>query len=250
MVTARKWVSGRDLDAPGIRLFCLPHAGSGAAGFYRWKAMLPSSIAVCPVMLPGREARLGEPSLTSVSAIVEGLHAELRADLQHPYAIFGHSMSALIAYEWTRKIASDGLPAPRVLFASGRNAPQTPPGHSALHRMNDEPMMRELAQRYGGDAELVLEDADLREIFVPIIRADLTVVGTYTSSAADALACPVRAYAGVQDHSVTEEGLHGWSQVTRSTFAARRLPGDHFYHFGAGQAELLRLIAQEIEAAG
>jgi medium-chain acyl-[acyl-carrier-protein] hydrolase len=240
------WLSQRDLAEPAnVRLFCLPHAGSGAAGFYRWKRLLPPTIAVCPVMLPGREARISRPSLTSVTAIVDALHAEARPHLARPYAIFGHSMSALIAFEWARRIQQENLPQPLCLFVSGRNAPTETPGHRDLHRLADEDMVRELGRRYGGDADLILNEPDLREVFLPIIRADLTVVETYNFIEGPPLECPVRALAGVDDHSVSPQGLTNWSRISSPNFAERRLTGDHFYHLGASQSELLAFLQQQ-----
>ena len=238
------WLSPRDLAAPGVRLFCLPHAGSGAAGFYRWKRLLPATVAVCPVLLPGREARLGEPSLLKAAAIVEELHKYAAAHLHGPYAIFGHSMGALLAYEWTRCVAAAGLRMPVCLFVSGRNAPQMGSGHSVLHRLEPESFVHELKTRYGGEPEALLRDPELREVFLPILRGDLEVVETYRWDAAEALGCNLCAFAGTDDRSVSEEGLTWWGELTSMEFESRRFPGDHFYHFGAGQAKLLRVIEE------
>jgi medium-chain acyl-[acyl-carrier-protein] hydrolase len=244
-----KWVSDRDLAGPSrVRLFCLPHAGSGAAGFYRWKRLLSAEIAVCPVMLPGREARLGTPALRSAAEIVSALQQEVREELARPYAIFGHSMSALLAFEWARAIERAGLPGPQCLFVSGRDAPQIPFGHRNLHLMEDEAMVRALAQRYGGDVKVLLEDAALREVFMPIVRADLTVVETYQFVPGPALECKLRAFAGRSDASVSELGLEAWGEMTTGPFAARRIAGDHFFHLAEGQGELLRAIELEMEA--
>ena len=240
-------VSERDLGEPGVRLFCLPHAGSGAAGFYRWKRAGLSGIAVCPVMLPGREARLAEPAMLSVGEIVSALMAELRSEMARPYAIFGHSMSALIAFEWARAMEREGLRGPEVLFVSGREAPQRELGHRDLHRREDDAMLRALEAKYGGDAGVVLEDAEMREVFLPIVRADLTVVETYRFVAGEKLKCEVRAFAGVGDKSVSDEGLAAWGEVTSGGFRAQRFAGDHFYHLGATQGELLETMAAEIK---
>ena len=242
-----RFVSERDLAEPGVRLLCLPHAGSGAAGFYRWKRAAPKGIAVCPVMLPGREARLAEPAMLSVGEIVSALMAELRGEMARPYAIFGHSMSALIAFEWARALEHEGMREPEVLFVSGREAAQRELGHRELHRMEDEAMLRALEAKYGGDANEVLMDAEMREVFLPIVRADLTVVETYRFVAGEKLKCDVRAFAGIEDKSVTEEGLAAWGEVTSGSFRAQRFAGDHFYHLGAAQGELLETIARELK---
>jgi len=240
------WLSPRDLAVPGLRLFCLPHAGSGAAGFYRWKRLLPDSVAVCPVLLPGREARLGEPSLLEIGAIVDQLHTHAAPHLDRPYAIFGHSMGALLAYEWARRIAGAGLPMPAYLFVSGRNGAQMGPGHAALHRLEPEALVRELKLRYGGEPEALLADPELRDVFLPILRGDLQAVETYAWVQEDGLRCNLRAFAGENDCSVSAEGLSRWGELTAGRFVSRRFPGDHFYHFGAGQMELLRVIVQNL----
>ena len=124
-----------------MRLFCLPHAGSGAAAFYRWRRMMDSmdsSIAVCPVLLPGREARISEPCLRSTVAAVGAL-MEASADLtDRPYAIFGHSMGALLAWCWAVALERAGRPAPQCLIVSGRVAPQVAGAQPALHRLDEE----------------------------------------------------------------------------------------------------------------
>jgi len=242
-----RFVSERDLAEPGVRLFCLPHAGSGAAGFYRWKRAAPKGIAVCPVMLPGREARLAEPAMLNVDEIVSALMAELRGEMARPYAIFGHSMSALTAFEWVRATEREGVRGPEVLFVSGREAPQREVGHRDLHRREDEAMLLALEEKYGGDANAVLADEEMREVFLPILRADLKVVETYRFVSGEKLRCEVRAFAGVDDKSVSDEGLAAWGEVTSGDFRAKRFVGDHFFHLGAAQGELLESIATELK---
>ena len=275
------WISPRDLDAPGVRLFCLPHAGSGAAGFYRWKRLLPASIAVCPVLLPGREARLGRPALTDWVSIVDELAAQVGPHVDRPYAIFGHSMGALLAYEWARR----AVPAPLCLFASGRKAPQMETSHRGLHRLPEDQFVRELKRRYGGEPEALLADPELRDVFLPILRSDLQVVESYDWEPGPGLAFEVCAMAGLEDRSVSDEGLarwgelidvsspqtygssdqiieilrsaqdddfhggavHPWGTHSSAGFVSCRFAGDHFYHFGAGQVELLRFIAETME---
>jgi len=198
-------------------------------------------------MFPGRETRLAEPAMLSVGEIVSALMAELRGEMARPYAIFGHSMSALIAFEWARALEHEGMREPEVLFVSGREAAQRELGHRELHRMEDEAMLRALEAKYGGDANEVLMDAEMREVFLPIVRADLTVVETYRFVAGEKLKCDVRAFAGIEDKSVTEEGLAAWGEVTSRSFRAQRFAGDHFYHLGAAQGELLETIARELK---
>jgi surfactin synthase thioesterase subunit len=202
---------------------------------------MPRGIDVCPVLLPGREARMAEPSVENAAELVDGLTEAIAPYLDVPFAIFGHSMGALLAYEWALRLRDR---EPVGLFVSGREAAHLPFGHRELHLLDDAAFVSELRRRYGG-ADL-LEDAELREIFLPILRADLRVVETYRHGAERLLDCPVMAFAGCGDLSVSEAGLRGWGELTRGAFEARRLPGDHFYHTGAGQAELLGAIGERL----
>jgi medium-chain acyl-[acyl-carrier-protein] hydrolase len=238
---AGNWLSQRDIR-PGarMRLFCLPHAGSGAAVFYRWKREL-TGIDVCPVLLPGREMRLAERSQENALALVEALAEAAKPYLDVPYAIFGHSMGSLLAYEWALRSS------PAYLFVSGRDAAHLPFGHRDLHTLSDAQFVAELRRRYGGMPGAFLEEPELREVFLPILRADLRLVETYRHGAETMLECPVMAFAGRDDVSVSDEGLSGWGDLTRGKFAAKRIEGDHFYHLATGQKELLRVIREALE---
>ncbi len=156
-------------------------------------------------------------------------------------------MGALLAYEWARRIQAAGLPQPMSLFVSGRRAPQLALSHTTLHRLAPEALVRELKSRYGGEPEAVLGDPELRELFLPVMRSDLQVVETYKWQPGERLRSDLLAFAGEEDRSVSEEGLAHWSTVTKDGFASRRFPGDHFYHFGKGQSELLRVISEVLE---
>jgi len=240
---AAGWLSERDVvTGAKMRLFCLPHAGAGAAGFYRWKRLLAPGIDVCPMLLPGREVRMAERSMTDAVALVEAMMAAVAPYLDVPFAIFGHSMGALLAYEWAVRLERE----PVCLFCSGRDAAHMPFGHRELYLLDDTAFVAELRRRYGEMSADLLEDAELREIFLPILRADLRVVETYRHGAERMLDCPVMAFAGADDFSVSEAGLLGWGELTRGAFEARRFTGDHFYHVGAGQAELLAAIGERL----
>jgi len=245
---ANGWLSERDIR-PGarMRLFCLPHAGSGAAAYYRWKRELHAAIDVCPVLLPGREGRLRELSMDDLHSLVTGLMDSTRVYLDVPFAIFGHSMGSLIAYEWAVHLAEAKLPEPVCLFLSGREAAHLPLGHADLHGLADEAFVEELRRRYGGSPDNLLADAELREVFLPILRADLKLVESYRHGPEAMLHCPVMAFAGAEDATVSEDGLNAWGKLTVGEFTARRFPGDHFYPGGEGQRELLDAIAQRLQ---
>src|SRR5215213_10719856 len=102
----------RPWSRDGIVLFCFPYAGGGASVFRDWIGALGSSVEVCPVQLPGREGRFREPAFTRLAPLVDSLVESLGSHLDRPFALFGHSLGALIAFEFARRLRVDRRPGP------------------------------------------------------------------------------------------------------------------------------------------
>ncbi len=214
--------------------------------FYRWKHDLPPFVELCPILLPGREARLSEPLCINSMHLMEQIIRSLTMRIDRPYAIFGHSMGALLAFELARSLRSHGLREPDYLFLSGRNAPQHRHEQQSIHHLPTDLLLAELHRRYGGLPHEILSDPQMLEIFLPILRADLTLLETHRYREQLPLDCPVMAFAGVHDRNVSNEGLAAWSQLTTASFEAQRFGGDHFYLSGEGRAPLLERISETL----
>ena len=88
---------------------------------------------------------------------------------------------------------------------------------SRLHRRSAR------ALRPAGDA--VLDNPELRAVFLPVIRADFEAVETYSYLAGEPLPVPITALGGLDDPRATEDELREWRTLTRSSFAAPPLCG-------------------------
>jgi medium-chain acyl-[acyl-carrier-protein] hydrolase len=225
-----------------MRLFCLPHAGGGAIGFRAWSAAMPASVQVCPVLLPGREMRRAEPAYADLETLVDAIATQLQPWLDLPFAIFGHSMGSLLAFEWVRRLERGGQSMPEWLFLSGRRAPDSPPDGNHLHALPDSQFLEQLTSLYQGIPQEILRDPELMEVFLPILRADISVVESYGYEEDEPLDCPITVFAGTQDASVTWDQLLDWKRQTRQRFAVQLLPGGHFYP----QEPLLQTISETL----
>ncbi len=223
------------------RLFCLPHAGSGSAGYYRWKRLLPEG-NVCPVHLPGRDLRFKESPIANGEDLVDALHELMSTCLDRPYAIFGHSMGALLAFAWAGRIQADGLRLPQAVFVSAR-APRRRPGPDpdTWLSADDDALLRSVDKRFGGNAHATLQDPELRAAFLPTMRADMHVVETVRIGDMP-IAVPLYAACGDADASTSEQEMQQWERHTASHFDAAQFPGGHFYHFTEGQSQLLKWV--------
>lgn len=235
----------RPSDRATVRLFCLPFGGGGAAIFRDWPRDLAPEIEVWHVQLPGREARHREPPLTRMNALVEPLGYAMWPHLDRPYAIFGHSMGALIGFDLVRWLRRHGAPEPAHLFFSARRAPHLVDPRPPLHALPDHDLVAQLTQRYNGMPQAVLESAELMRMFVPIIRADLTMTETYVYTHEAPFACPISAFGGLEDSAVLRDDLAAWGDQTSSSFTLRMLPGGHFF-LQTIRPRLLAAIAADI----
>jgi surfactin synthase thioesterase subunit len=210
-----------------VRLFCFPYAGGGAGIFRRWTP-LPPGLELCAVQLPGREDRYVEPACRTVTELLAPLTEAVRPHLDLPYAFFGHSMGALIAFELTRELRRQGAPLPGHLFVSARRAPHLPARKRALHALPDAEFDAEL-RALDGTPAAVLADRELMALMTPVLRADFAVCETYDPVDEPALDLPIHAYGGSEDSEATREELDGWRQHTSRFAGVRIFPGNHFY---------------------
>ncbi|MCP5420380.1 MAG: thioesterase [Gammaproteobacteria bacterium] len=211
------------------RLICFPYAGVGAAIYRLWPTGLPKDLEVGAVQLPGRANRLHEPALTSIPRLVDALVPALTPHLDLPFAFFGHSMGAVLAYEVTQALRSSGGPLPKHLIVSGRQPPHLPNTHSLLHILPNDQFVAEIDRRYGGIPAEVLQDKDVMELLLPCLRADVTALETYHAVSRPPLACPITAFGGTEDALTPHDHLEAWRNETQSSFRVRVFSGDHFY---------------------
>jgi medium-chain acyl-[acyl-carrier-protein] hydrolase len=244
--SADSWFRFNPATGPvDLRLFCFPHAGGGAIAYREWADHLPATMHVVSVELPGRGARLRDMPLVSLPTLIDELADAIRPLLDIPFAFFGHSMGALIAFELARRLRHRRYPDPHLLIASGRRAPQLPDTEPATYNLPRDEFIAEL-HRINGTPKEVLEHAELMELMLPLLRADFQLIQTYQYLADDPLDCPITAFGGSQDFDVTRDLLLPWEEQTRSCFALRMLPGGHFF-LRSSQALLLGLLAKELQ---
>jgi medium-chain acyl-[acyl-carrier-protein] hydrolase len=229
---------------PAARLFCFPYAGGGASIYRQWAGKLPAWIEVCTFQLPGRENRLREPGHTDMKAAIEEISSAIHPLLDKPFYIFGHSMGARISFELVRFLRRHHLPQPERLFVSASRGPHMPRRHEDLHALPDREFLAGI-KKLGGTPDEVIQNEELMELFLPILRADFTLLETYEYMPQPPLTCPISAYCGTRDAEVSEEEAAGWQEQTSSTFKLVMIPGSHFF-INSQQDLLLRSISQEL----
>lgn len=236
----RAWLPLGEPDVSGPRLFCYPNAGAGAGAFASWRALAPDGVQLCPLQPPGRAERYQEQPHRRLDSLLDDLMTCLDGQFDGVYALYGHSLGALVVYELTRRLRDEGLPAPVHLYVSGRAAPHLPETRARLHDLPTARLVPHLRE-IGGTPEEVLGAPELLDVFLPTLRADFEVNENYRHAPADPLTTPLTVFGGTRDPRADADELRAWGALTQARHDVRLYEGGHFFvtpHAGSLVAEM------------
>lgn len=230
--------TGADLDLPTLetmerssaklRLFCFPFAGGGASTYLLWGTRLPSPVEVCPIQLPGRDARASEAPIGSLVRLAVSAATEISPLVDTPYALFGHGMGALLAFEVSRALRRAQRPLPITLLVSECHSPQSGSvGVAAIDRPTDLDFV-ERVRKAGALPADILRDPERLAQSLPVLRADLEASADYAYGAERPFDFPITAFRA-RNGEVSEAQLQQWGAETTAAFEQLTLPGDRFY---------------------
>ena len=243
--TANPWIiRPKPNSSASVRLFCFPYAGGNSYIFRPWLDRLPKTIEICPIELPGRGFQLKSAPYRQIEPLVKAIALEIRPYLDKPFAFFGHSMGGLVSFELARFMRREYNLEPVHLFISGRRAPQTKDSKPPIHNLTQAEFIQELRQ-LNGTPEEVLNNDELMELLVPILRADFAVLENYHYTPEAPLKCPISVFGGLQDPEVELEQLEAWREQTIGSFSLKMVTGDHFFIHSSPSLlpELIKQIA-------
>jgi len=214
------------------RLFLFPYAGGNAAMYREWLPLFPADIAVQGIQPPGRLDRRAEPLFTEVEPIVEAAAEAIANELDgRPYALFGHSLGALMAYRVAVALADDYGDPPILVAAAG----WTPEGFNMPTEEQVNLPQDELVSwivSLGSLPPVIYEDPDMLAVTIPPTRADLTACARYTDDGAR-LPCPVVTYTGRDDPLVAPDAVESWARRAPEFLGNSSYPGGHFFIYDA-----------------
>ncbi|MGH8032930.1 MAG: thioesterase II family protein [Luteimonas sp.] len=245
MSPSSPWLVRRPGPPRSIRLYCFAYAGGHAGVFVSWQAALEPDVEVCSVQLPGRGSRIREPAITSMPQIVEHIaDAIAQQGNETPFAFFGHSLGALLAFEVACHLQQRGLPAPMHLFVSGCEAPTHRGRARALHLLSDAQLLEEV-RNFNGTPPEALASSELMALVLPMLRADFALAMEYTYRPGPPLAMPLTVLAGTQDRNGCWDQVDHWAAQTRERCRVQWFNGDHFF-INSQQRAVLDCVRDEL----
>lgn len=240
------WFSPATADAP-VRLFCFPFAGGNAAAFQPWRPLLAPAVDLRVALLPGRGARLFEQPLRELDELVAHLAGAVAELADRPFALFGHSLGALLAFEVTRELRRGRRPLPGSLWVAAAEGPRTRLVKHRIHDLPDAELVDALRDYNGSPPEL-LADEEMMELLMPGLRADFALDEQYVYSEEAPLDLPIHLLCGDRDPYVELPRAAGWARESTRPLHQHRYDGDHFFihaHQAAITAELVATVAAD-----
>lgn len=227
-----------------LTLYCLPCAGASAIMYLRWKKLLPSWVEVVPVELPGRGMRLSENPKDNYLALTELLSDEIALAAPKRYALFGHSMGALLAYGVTQKLQRLHKEPPAALLVSGCAAPARQDSEY-YHKIRTEAALIDDLNQQGGTPEEVFNSPELLAMTLDILRVDYQVCESFQYTPQTPLPIPIHCFGGKAD-AIGAESLSIWWQESSRTFTLDWFDGGHFFLRQESEALFLQVLAKRL----
>jgi medium-chain acyl-[acyl-carrier-protein] hydrolase len=166
--------------------------------------------------------------MTRLQPLVEQLTDVLTERIRRPFVLLGYSVGALIAFETAREFARRGMPWPLGLFVAAARAPHLRSTRPPLHELSRADLIAGL-DRLASRHNPLFDNEELVQVMEPVIRADLGLDETYDGEAVGPLDCPIAAFGGSEDWTVSRTALEAWREHTTGDFSATTLPGGHFF---------------------
>lgn len=233
-------------ESPVARLICIPYSGGDIHAYRPWAAAMPPGIELRAVQLPGRGTRISEPLPTDLKQVAARIAAAIEQLDPLPLVLFGHSLGGALCYE-TACCLEKGTKLEHLkhIFISGCSSPDHHAGKSPVDRDLSDEQIRERVLRYQGTPQELLDDPNLFELFLPILRGDFRMMASYRPVEAPAVHAPLTVLVGRKEQ-ISEQQLRAWSAYTDGYFSMFRFEGGHFF-IQAERARVIRRIFQEVE---
>lgn len=233
-----------------IDLFCLPFGGGNKYAYKLYEACKQPGINLVTLEYPGRASRSLDPLCTNADQLAEDIYQQLKKQVgKAPYALYGHSMGALMVHLVARKIVAGGeIKLPVYLFVSGCAGPSSRGrlGRKVLNRylMPKEQLLDEVRRLEGIPPEM-LQDPELVDYIEPIMRADFEVSETYVYEPGEPHNIPLMVITGTKE-PLEQADIKAWQEETLQPVVFKQMPGTHFF-INTYPREMMATLARAIQ---
>ncbi|MDB5086621.1 MAG: Surfactin synthase thioesterase subunit [Mucilaginibacter sp.] len=214
-----------------ILLLALPFAGGNSYSYNFLKALLPGNIHLETLEYPGRGKRSKTALVNQMDVLIDDLlpqyHEIVKEVNPGKVVVYGHSIGSVIGLTLIHVLNREkDLLKPEMAIFSGHGGPQLTP-----KRMLSSLPSRELIAYFESIGSLqkeIVNDAELIDYILPILRNDLVLYENYTPVYENKLTIPLAVINGKQDN-ILQKDIDGWQFETTVQVEFYQMEGHHFF---------------------
>lgn len=230
---------------PKLTIVCFPFAGGDASFYQNWATEIKADVQIISIQFPGRANRFLETPYKDLNNLIDELTKDWGYFIKTPYVLFGHSLGGLTIYELTRILNENNQLRPLHLFISGCKAPHLLKNKERY--LLPKQAFIEMIKELDGTPKEIVENQELMDLLVPMLRADFQLIETYTYlEKQKQLSLPITLMGGTEDPEVGMEDLEAWKSVIEGPCKLQLFQGGHFF-LKDSEKEFFDFINTEIE---
>jgi medium-chain acyl-[acyl-carrier-protein] hydrolase len=211
-----------------LKLICFPYAGGSSSTYFPWIKWLPDNVELIIIQAPGRGARIDESAYSDMQTLIKNLIEFIPHILNKPYVFFGHSLGSRIAFELMNQLSILNYAIPHHFIASGSKGPHHISTKEPTYNLPHDKFIDEL-KLLNGTPQAVLENKELMELFLPLLKADFEIADKYYYQGNTRFNCPISVLGGEEDVEISLSDLCSWGIFFKNDADIHILPGNHFF---------------------
>lgn len=189
-------------------LVCFPYLGGNAYVYLNIAKELSGAVNVISASPPGHFGS-SQPLINNFDELLDTYFKELEKLELHNYAIFGHSMGAVISYYLTELILNDGkMSKPQLLVLSGSEPPNCFTEINDLN-ISDEDIIN-FSERYGVFEYKIEEIWEFVPLIGSILKSDFGHLLQAKKRAHSSIDIDTLIFHGQDDHIVSRDNIELW----------------------------------------
>lgn len=164
-----------------MQLICLTYAGGTAAFYDQIKNRISKDIHVVALEYAGHGKRHKEPFYNDFSELVADMFSKIKEQIaeEEDYAIMGYSMGSISAVELLKHILQDSsMKQPKYVFLAAHE-PFTKKELRDFASGELDQYVKERTIQFGGISEKLVSNDSFWRVYLPIYRADYSLIGKY-----------------------------------------------------------------------
>ena len=229
LVNCTRWIyEHRYCESNSSSIFCFPFAGGNTHSFVNWINFVPKNYNLLAFQYPGRQTLINLPLERNLEDLVAQLFREIQPYIKGKKVVFfGHSLGSLVAFELAKKLEKSGKVLEGI-FVSACVSPDKVIKERGIHHLSDEQFLKKIIG-YEGTPKDILNDKDLMNYFLPILKADFCMYETYKFNPNEKLSCPVYTLGSERDPYAPFKEMKNWKETTINYNHLVSVTGNHFY---------------------